>query len=515
MTGFPPFPSDPADLPAWVAGLTAEQQQALIQEVAGGGLLAGLSARSGVAGAGGPFADFDRPNPEIELPPPPATPSTYVLRVDIADAKPPIWRRLAVRSDLTLDAVHVVLQAAFGWFDYHLHRFSLGAPYVSPFFVTPQDLEEGEEGTREEEARLDQVLTEPGARISYEYDFGDSWTHRILLESAEPWPEEETRSAWCLTGRRAGPLEDSGGIGSYVELAAWVRSGYADQHAPGNAEDLVDWIPDGFHPDHFSAEEVDAAIEAALLGDAGVIARSLGARAGLVQLAASLAGDASATVARWLLAAHLDETGGAASVDAETAEAATRAWRVLLRHVGDGVTLTQAGYLPPAIVRAVYDELGLDRTWIGKGNREDQTLPVLLLREQAQALGLLRKAKGRLAPTASGRRLVDDPAGLLAHVADRLPAGRREEEQGAGWLLLLGTAAGEAGSGLYRDIAAILTDLGWRTSNPAGLDERVAAHAARPTEDVLDCAAGTGMFGRSAAPRPYAALLARLALVGR
>lgn len=508
MSELPPFPTNPADLPGWVAGLTREQQAALVQQVTGGSFLAGAAAHAGLDAPPDPFAAFDRHNPEIELPPAPAAPSAYTLRVELTGAKPPIWRRIVVRSDVTLDVVHRVLQASFGWWDSHLHRFSVGDPYVSPYFTTPADLDEGEEGTPEEVARLDQVLTEVGARLTYEYDFGDGWTHRLLLEAVGPWSPEESRTAWCLTGRRAGPLEDSGGIGGYAELAAWVRSGFAADQAPDNAEDLDGWIPDGFDPDHFSVAETDEAIESALLGDAAVIARSLGARDGLVDLARRLPGEAGATVARWLLSAGLRDLG---LLDVEAAQAATRSWRVLLRHVGDGVVLTQAGYLPPKIVEAVYDDLDLAERWIGKGNREDQTYPVLELREQAQSLGLLRKAKGSLAPTAKGRKLADDPVGLVKHVAARLPLGRRDDEQDAGWLVLLATAAGETPAAARGQLTTILHDLGWRTTGGA-LDATAAAHSARPTQGVLR-RAGDPSDRRPDAPASRAVLLARLALV--
>src|SRR3546814_15797052 len=36
-----------------------------------------------------------------------------------------IWRRLLVRSDLTLFGLHRVIQIAFGWEDYHLHAFKV------------------------------------------------------------------------------------------------------------------------------------------------------------------------------------------------------------------------------------------------------------------------------------------------------------------------------------------------------------------------------------------------------
>lgn len=51
-------------------------------------------------------------------------------------------------------------------------------------------------------------------------------------------------------------------------------------------------------------------------------------------------------------------------------------------------------------------ELDRVRDWIGKGNREDQTVPGLLLREGAQQLGLIRKIKGRLVRGEEGG---DDP----------------------------------------------------------------------------------------------------------
>ncbi len=101
-----------------------------------------------------------------------------------------------------------------------------------------------------------------------------------------------------------------------------------------------------------------------------------------------------------------------------------RGYQLLLDLVGDGLNLTQAGYLPPRIVETLFTELKLDATWVGKGNREDMTLPVLELRESATALGLIRKAKGKLTVTAAGRTVSGNPYALFAHIASRLPLGR-------------------------------------------------------------------------------------------
>src|SRR3954469_10289717 len=117
-------------------------------------------------------------------------------------------------------------------------------------------------------------------------------------------------------------------------------------------------------------------------------------------------------------------------------------YRWLLVRVGDGVRLTQAGRLPPALVEETMRTLGWDADWIGKMNREDQTYPVAELRELARRMGLLRLHRGVLLRTVVGRRLTDDPTALWWHLADRLPLARTAVEQLAGVLFLLAVAAG-------------------------------------------------------------------------
>ena len=74
-------------------------------------------------------------------------PFSVTVRVDLVDAKPPVWRRLRLPSTLRLDELHGVLQAVFGWTDGHLHRFSLGDSawdHDSERFLCPHDVEDGE-----------------------------------------------------------------------------------------------------------------------------------------------------------------------------------------------------------------------------------------------------------------------------------------------------------------------------------------------------------------------------------
>lgn len=117
------------------------------------------------------------------------------IRVELVDSEPEIWRRFELRLP-GLSQVHQVLQAAVGWEDAHLHRFVTSDPFApllpvdGEFLEVPQWLpgQQCEEpGDRpDEDCSLDQLLTLGSGKAFYEYDFGDSWLHRLELVSRRP-----------------------------------------------------------------------------------------------------------------------------------------------------------------------------------------------------------------------------------------------------------------------------------------------------------------------------------------
>src|SRR5665811_1764837 len=182
----------------------------------------------------------------------------------VLGSKPRIWRRLSLPGDLTLDVVHTLFQAAMGWTDSHLHRFQpgIGQGYNQPYFVTEFDEDEGEEGIREDGVRLDQVLRAPGDRLTYLYDFGDGWEHRVTLESPDPLTPGD-REPVCLGGARACPPEDVGGIHAHHDIAAWLRAGAPAEDVPEpfeDAEHAHGWLPVDYDPDAFDAAAATAAM---------------------------------------------------------------------------------------------------------------------------------------------------------------------------------------------------------------------------------------------------------------
>lgn len=406
----------------------------------------------------------------------PTTVRGFRVRLDLHGAKPPVWRRLELPGDLSLPRVHDVIQAAMGWQDSHLHRFRTGNDHRSPYFVTNLDLDEGDDGLLEDDIRLDQLLAKKGDELWYEYDFGDGWDHKLLVEDLLDEPPSTVR---CTAGRMACPPEDCGGLGGYEEIVAWVRSGYDDDLLPQGFQDAEhgrDWLPLEWHPDTFDLDETNAALAVA-------VAEPVAVTGELAELCEQL--DHRGVR---LLREVLGRPFSHGPTDVTYAEAArlTETYRVFLDVIGDGVALTAAGYLPPAVVEQVAERSGIRDWWIGKANREDLTYPVAEIRTTARTLGLVSVRKGRLAPTAAAKRCGQDPKALWRHIVGRLPLGSKDAERQAGWMALAVAGSGTPGQEWRSEISDLMFALGWRS----GQDRFSPPPAYSPTLEVLNQLAG-------------------------
>lgn len=415
---------------------------------------------------------------------------TYRVCAELKETSPPLWRRIEVRSDLNLAEVHDILQVVFGWTDSHLHGFAAGPEFYSDRaerYLCPFDEYEGDaEGVPEAQVRLDEVLAETGDTLTYAYDYGDGWEHLLTLETIRP-REDGARRAVCTGGERDGPAEDCGGPHSYDLISA--ATGPA---SPGRTAAALEFAeiygqevdPHDLAGTPFDLDAVNARLQ--LLGDyPAVDVASLPDRlAELVHATRSTVG--LRTLHQLIAAADLTNRVRADEIAPATAERMVRAYSWLLERVGqDGIKLTKAGYLPPAHVAAAFTELGLADEWVGEGNREADTVPVLNLRESAQRLGLLRKHQGALLLTAAGRRLRSDPVALWWHLAGRMPLRSADPfESQAALLFLLGIAGGVAGD-LDATVAGILDSIGWRLYDGTSPTASAARRGAYATVNVL------------------------------
>ena len=152
-----------------------------------------------------------------------------VVRVELRGSEPPIWRRLELDGNLTLDQLHACIQASMEWENSHLHEFAKIGPGRRPKverFDTGFDLGEGGSGPPESKVRLIDVFSDSGASLLYTYDFGDNWEHEIRLEEIREG-EKGLPPAICLAGERAGPPDDCGGIWGY---ALMIEAGLDPEH---------------------------------------------------------------------------------------------------------------------------------------------------------------------------------------------------------------------------------------------------------------------------------------------
>ncbi len=375
--------------------------------------------------------------PALRRPPLPE-PAMFRIRVDLDHSSPPIWRRLDIHADATLDVVHQVLQAAFGWTDSHLHRFALGGgPFdrKSELFLCPFDVEEGDDqGAPASEVRLDETMQAPGDVVRYVYDYGDGWQLTLRLEELRPKADSPT--AVCRDGRRAAPPEDCGGITDAASLAAVIDD-----------------------PAHFDVDEVNQALR-----DPYFVLREAGLDSRLVNLAHRL---------------QYSETGDAlvarlVSLTQPLALPSLTEMQVALRPVtwfleqgsGDGITLTSAGYLKPPDVEAICAILPTMAGWIGKNNRENNAHPLQDFRAWLQAAGLLRKSKGKLLTTRAGLKLLDNTGALWDYLASRLiPTGKGDFAELSALLIVAHVASSPNKEVPFDTIARVLGDLGWQSGD--------------------------------------------------
>ncbi|MEQ4519579.1 plasmid pRiA4b ORF-3 family protein [Pseudarthrobacter sp. B907] len=322
-------------------------------------------------------------DPSLPIPVP-----AFDLRINIEGTAPEIWRRLLVPETITVPQFHEAIQRAFGWHDQHLYgircvdRHGEGRIIVGP--------DEAAEDSGAEPASgvvLFELLDAAGPSpelFEYEYDFGDSWNHRVELVGPG-WVPEGTIS--CVEGANRGPVEDSGGIGGYRQLA--------------------EVLANEKHPEHHDAAMWFYRVTGEWTSKFDVTAFDLDAvNRSLRRLSLQL----------WPRPVTAAERG-----------AVLRPVLWLLENAaGEGLELTKDGYLKPAMVRRTMEELGWIDETVGKGNREINTPEVMDLRLQLLTWKLLRKRNGRLLLGSMGKLGLAEPDKLWDFLVQAIGASQHD-----------------------------------------------------------------------------------------
>jgi len=177
----------------------------------------------------------------------------YQIKVTLRGAKPSVWRRIEVRGDATLGELHAIIQMAMGWTNSHLHHFIVGKSPNLRFIGAPDQYEGDDlmDEENEDEIMISQVLSAAKSKITYEYDFGDSWEHEVALEKIME-AEAGAHYPRCIAGENACPPEDVGGVWGYVDFLQAINNPEHNQH-----EEFLEWVGGEFDPEEFDLDAVN------------------------------------------------------------------------------------------------------------------------------------------------------------------------------------------------------------------------------------------------------------------
>ena len=179
------------------------------------------------------------------------------LRIELENSEPLIWRELEVPSSLCLTSLAQAILLAFGWNEDHLHQFleSRKNHYATSMNELGGTLYPGtKDGSR---YGVSHLLKKQGDSVLFEYDYGDSWYHKVKLKSVADYADYETKAVRLIGGANACPPDDCGGIYRYRHLVELM------QKKPQSSElsEFYDWMGCKWDPEFFPMDETVKAVD--------------------------------------------------------------------------------------------------------------------------------------------------------------------------------------------------------------------------------------------------------------
>lgn len=177
----------------------------------------------------------------------------YQFKVVLLRVEPPVWRRIQVPASYTFWDLHVAIQDAMGWWDYHLHEFEILNPTTGDRdrIGIPSDEYAPElQWLAGWEIPISSYFSLQNPEAIYTYDFGDDWHHSVALEDVLP-RDPDAEYPRCLAGERACPPEDCGGVYGYADFLEAFQDPQHEEH-----DRMLEWVGGSFDPEHFDPDEV-------------------------------------------------------------------------------------------------------------------------------------------------------------------------------------------------------------------------------------------------------------------
>jgi len=192
----------------------------------------------------------------------------YQIKISINGIEPQIWRRLIIPGKINFMQLHQIIQASFGWLEYHLYKFEFPNTVITESdgsFAPGELYGEGIEELESFEVLIEQFL-DVYEEFEYEYDFGDSWIHNIVVEK-KLRDCKDNAIPECIDGARSRPPEDVGGnsgYGKFIKIIKNKKHPERDEYLEWAEKDTRGYIYD---PEYFNINEVNRRLYYALEND--------------------------------------------------------------------------------------------------------------------------------------------------------------------------------------------------------------------------------------------------------
>ena len=174
----------------------------------------------------------------------------YQFKITLQNVRPSVWRRIQVPDTYTFWDLHIAIQDAMGWTNSHLHQFNILDASTGKLREIGIPEGYGDTVLSGWRYKIADYFSVENPKAKYIYDFGDNWTHIIILEKILP-REKGIEYPLCIDGKRACPPEDCGGPWGYQDFLKVIKDPKHKQH-----KELMEWVGGEFDPEYFDPKDV-------------------------------------------------------------------------------------------------------------------------------------------------------------------------------------------------------------------------------------------------------------------
>jgi len=170
----------------------------------------------------------------------------------LPNTDPLVWRRVQVPESYSFWDLHVAIQDAMGWKDYHLHEFTVvdsKTRQVNRIGIPDDEIPSERPCLAGWKVPIARYLHHGMNPVRYRYDFGDDWEHTLEFEAMGPG--DGGTYPRCVAGAGACPPEDVGGTHGYIEFLRIIRDARHPEH-----DERLQWGGGSFDPHAFTTASI-------------------------------------------------------------------------------------------------------------------------------------------------------------------------------------------------------------------------------------------------------------------